>query len=90
MLNSVSGPARDGDYVALTVFGIAEVKVDAQAVGIAPGQRLTASDMAGHVRGLRSETLNGMLVTEGAPVVGIALAAPVPGETTIPVFVTLR
>jgi hypothetical protein len=31
-----------------------------------------------------------MLVSEGAPVVGIALAAPALGQTTIPVFVTLR
>jgi hypothetical protein len=31
-----------------------------------------------------------MVVSEGAPAVGVALAAPQPGETTIPVFVTLR
>jgi hypothetical protein len=90
VLQSVPGPARAGGYVALTVSGIAEVKVDTQAAGIAPGQRLTASGVAGHARGLRSEMLNGMPVTEGAPVVGIALATPTAGSDTIPVFVTLR
>jgi hypothetical protein len=89
-LRSVPGPARDGDYVALTVFGIAQVKVDARAAGITPGQRLTASDVAGQARGLRSETLNGMVVTEGAPVIGIALDVPTAERDTIPVFVTLR
>ena len=38
----------------------------------------------------RAELLNGMTVNEGAPVVGIALAAPEPGQNTIPVLVTLR
>jgi len=89
-LRSVPGPAQDGDYVGLIVIGIAQVKVDPLADGINPGQRLTVSEVAGHTRLLRSETLNGMVVTEGTPVIGIALAAPVPGETTIPVFVTLR
>ena len=39
---------------------------------------------------LRTESLNGMPVTEGAPVIGIALAAPSAGSDTIPVFVSLR
>jgi hypothetical protein len=41
-------------------------------------------------RALLSQQLNGMLVSEGAPVIGIALSAPVTGKETIPVFVTLR
>jgi hypothetical protein len=90
VLHSVSGPAQAGDYVALTVLGVAQVKVDASAVDIAPGGRLTAADLAGHARGLRTESLNGMPVTEGAPVIGIALAAPTAESDTIPVFVTLR
>jgi hypothetical protein len=52
--------------------------------------RLTASTVAGAARPLRSESLNGMTVSEGAPVLGIALAAPQADEQTIPVFVTLR
>jgi hypothetical protein len=90
VLRSVPGPARAGDYVALTVMGVAQVKVDPAAASILPGQRLTAAEIGGHARALRSESLNGMLVTEGAPVIGIALAAPTPGSDTIPVFVTLR
>ncbi len=46
--------------------------------------------MTGVARALKHQEVNGMLVTEGAPVIGIALSAPVPGQDTIPVFVTLR
>lgn len=90
VLRSIPGPARDGDIVALTVFGIAQVKVDPQATEIALGQRLTASSVSGRVRGLRSEILYDMVITEGAAVIGIALAAPTEEDDTIPVFVTLR
>jgi len=89
-LHSVPGPAKAGDYVALTVLGVAHVKADATAGAIVPGQRLTAADQSGHVRALRTRMLEGMVVTEGAPVIGIALA-PLDEDTgTIPVFVTLR
>ena len=88
-LRSAEGPAQPGDYVALTVLGVAQVKVQ-DGASIQPGQRLTASEVAGTVRALRTETLNGMVVSEGAPVIGTALAAPEPGKDTIPVFVTLR
>jgi hypothetical protein len=88
-LRSVEGPAQPGDYIAITVLGVAQVKV-AAGVDIQPGQRLTASDLAGRVRPLYTRTVEGMLVTEGAPVIGIALAAPEPGSDTILVFVTLR
>lgn len=88
-LRSVEGPAQPGDYVAITVLGVAEVKV-APGVDIQPGQRLTASDLAGRVRPLYTRTVEGMLVMEGAPVIGIALASPQPGSDTIPVFVTPR
>lgn len=88
-MHSTDGPAQPGDYVSLTIFGVAYVKVDPNAV-IAPGDRLTASSVAGSVRPLRTETLNGMVVTEGSQVIGIALAAPVEGQDTIPVFITLR
>jgi hypothetical protein len=90
VLESVPGPAQAGDYVALVVMGVADVKVDPAALDIVPGQRLTASSVAGAARPLRTESLNGMVVTEGAPVIGIALAAPEPGSDTIPVLVTLR
>jgi hypothetical protein len=89
-LESLPGPAQVGDYVALVVMGVADVRVDPSALDIVPGQRLTASSVAGAARPLRTESLNGMVVTEGAPVIGIALAAPEPGSDTIPVLVTLR
>ena len=89
-LHSVPGPAKAGDYVALTVFGVAHVKADATAGDIVPGQRLTAASRSGHVRALRTRMLEGMMVTEGAPVIGIALAPLDKDSGTIPVLVTLQ
>jgi len=89
-LHSVPGRAKAGDYVALTVLGVAHVKADATAGEIVAGQRLTAAERDGHVRALRTRTLEGMVVTEGAPVVGIALAPLDKNTGTIAVFVTLR
>jgi hypothetical protein len=86
---SVDGAAQPGDYVALVVYGVAEVRVD-PGVQIAAGERLTASALAGVARPLMQQEINGMTVVEGAPVIGVALAAPVEGRDTIPVFVTLR
>jgi hypothetical protein len=88
-LHSVEGAAQPGDYVSLVIYGIAQVKVDTSSQIVA-GERLTASSLAGMARSLRHQEVNGMLVSEGAPVIGVALAAPVAGQDTIPVFVTLR
>jgi hypothetical protein len=88
-LHSADGPAQPGDYVSLVVLGVTQVKVEAGAA-IKAGDRLTASELSGRVRALQTRTLEGMVVTEGAQVVGIALAAPLEGQDTIPVFVTLR
>jgi hypothetical protein len=90
ILKSIPGLAQVGDYVALIVLGVTDVRVDTSGPEIMPGQRLTASELPGFARGLRTELLNDMAVTEGAPVIGIALGAPEPGSDTIPVFVTLR
>jgi hypothetical protein len=87
-MRSADGPAQPGDYVSLVVLGVTQVKIDASA-GIQPGDRLTAA-LSGYARLLETRTLDGMVVSEGASVLGIALAAPVAGQTTIPVFVTLR
>jgi hypothetical protein len=84
------GMVATGEHLFIVMFGIADVKVDASAGDIAVGQRLTAAETAGRARALRTATLDGMLVTEGAPVVGVALAAPTAESDTIPVFVTLR
>jgi uncharacterized membrane protein len=52
------------------------------------GERLTVGS-SGSVRALKSSVINGMTVTEGAPVIGIALESS-SGGTVIPVHVTLR
>jgi len=88
-LQSADGPAQPGEYVSLIVYGVAEMRI-APNTPIAVGERLTASSLAGVGRPLQKQEINGMLVTEGAPVIGIALAAPVESQDTIPVFVTLR
>ena len=87
-MQSADGQAQPGDYVSLTIYGIAEVKV-APGANIVAGDRVTA-DTQGQVRALQTRTIEGMVVMEGAQVVGIALAAPSEGKTTVPVFVTLR
>lgn len=88
-LHSAAGPAQPGDYVSLIVMGVTQVKVDPAAT-IAAGDRLVAADLPGLARALQTRQLEGMVVTEGAQVIGIALAAPAEGQATIPVFVTLR
>lgn len=89
-LHSTAGTANPNDYVAIKIYGIAQVKVDTSVGKIYPGVRLTASDLAGSARPLRTETLNGMVVSEGAQVIGIALTSPTSGSNTIPVFITLH
>jgi hypothetical protein len=88
-MHGVEGPAYPGDYVSLRITGVAQVKVDASSP-ITAGQRLTAAGRAGHARALQTRNVDGMVVSEGAPVIGVALAAPTAGNTTIPVHVTLR
>jgi hypothetical protein len=88
-LHSADGAAEPGDYVSLIVFGVADVKIDPQAE-IAAGERLTAADLPGRVRALETRLLDGMLVSEGAAVIGIALTTPTEGQETISVFVNTR
>ncbi len=73
-LRSVDGPARPGDFVAVIVFGAALVKEEKGAT-IQPGQRV-AVGKSGAVRALQTRTIDGMMVREGAPTVGVALEAP--------------
>lgn len=86
-LHSAAGPAKSGDYVSLVIYGVTHVKV-APGRAIVAGDRVTAADRAGTVRALQTRRLDGLLVAEGAPVIGTALAAP--DRDTVPVFVTLR
>ncbi len=86
-LQGAEGPAQPGDYVALTIAGVAQVKVDG-SLPIVAGQRLTTA-RAGHARALQTRTIEGMTVSEGGPVIGVALA-PSNGSGTIPVHITIR
>ncbi|MCA9958434.1 MAG: hypothetical protein KC443_05345 [Anaerolineales bacterium] len=89
--HSADGPAQPGDYVSLTIYGVAQVKVGETAVSsITSGQRLTAAETPGYARALRTETINGMVISEGAPVIGIALDSPDPATGLVPILVTLR
>lgn len=88
-LRSGEGPANPGDYVALTIYGVAEVKLQ-PGTAVQSGDRLTASAVAGVARPLQTRTLEGMVVTEGAQTIGIVLAPPAAGQNTVSVFVTLR
>lgn len=89
-LHRAEGPAQPGDYVALTVVGAARVKVSAAAGPMTVGQRLTAANLPGHARGLASRTLDGMIVSEGAAVIGTALEPLAAGEGLIWVLVNVQ
>lgn len=73
VLRYAGGPAQAGDYVAITVLGAAQVRVDARAV-IEAGQRLTVGSQPGHARALRTVTVDGVTLDEGGPILGVALA----------------
>ncbi len=77
VMRSVAGTAQTGDYVAITVLGAAVVKVQ-DGDALEPGQRVTAG-ADGAVRALQTRTVDGMVVSEGAPVLGVALEAPQDG-----------
>jgi hypothetical protein len=84
------GAVPPGEYLLVVVQGFAWIKVDATGGAILPGQRLTAGRQAGHARALETREIDGMVVTEGVPVIGVALAPPEPGSDLIPVFVNLQ
>ena len=84
------GAVSPGEYLLVVVQGFARIKIDASAGSILPGQRLTAGRQAGTARALETRLIDGMVVSEGAPVIGIALAPPEPGSDLVPVFVNLQ
>jgi hypothetical protein len=88
-LASADGPAQAGDYVAITVLGVAQVQAEVGA-GLAAGQRLTVSAQPGRVRALQTRTVEGMVVAEGAAVVGVVLGPVDEATGLVPVMVTLR
>jgi hypothetical protein len=73
-LRSAEGPAQPGDYVALTVLGVVQVKVQ-DGAAIQPGQCLTAADTSGHARALRAVQVEGIRVDENGPALGVVLEA---------------
>ena len=78
-LRSVDGPAQAGNYVAITVLGAAQVKVDG-ATPIEAGQRLTfaANGRARPVGTIKVQLAGGegtADIAESAPVIGVALEA---------------
>ena len=66
------GAAQPGEYVTIVYSGPMQVKVAPGESAIAAGTRLTAA-VDGSVRPLQTRTVEGMVVTEGAPVIGVAL-----------------
>lgn len=87
-LESVTGLAGPGDFVAVVVQGVTMARVDPVEV-VEPGQRLVAAEERGHVRALRTVTVEGVELSEAAAVVGIALAAP-DDDGRVPVYVRAR
>jgi hypothetical protein len=86
----VEGAAAAGDHLFIVVQGIAYAKAVSVDGDLMPGQRLTAAERPGHVRALQTRMLEGMLLAEGAPVIGIALAPPDEETGMVPILVTLR
>jgi hypothetical protein len=74
-LRSAEGPARADDYVALTVLGVAQVKVSDAEKGLPAGTRLTAA-ARGLARPLKTVVVEGVTLSESAPVVGTTLDTP--------------
>lgn len=87
-LHSVPGLAVEGDFVAITIQGVALVRVAPDAA-IEAGQRLTASDESGRARPLRTVVVDGVTLAESAATVGVALAVPTE-EGLVPVYVRAR
>ena len=68
------GAAQPGEYVTIVYSGPMQVKVAPGESAIAAGTRLTAA-VDGSVRPLLTRAFEGMVVAEGAPVIGVALEA---------------
>jgi len=88
--DKASGSAQPGDYLFIVAQGPAQVKVDAGAGAITAGQRLAATGLPGHARGLRTVQVEGVKVDESAPVVGVALENLDAGQGLLWVMVTPR
>ena len=79
------GSATQGEYLSIIVFGIAEVKVDREAVR--SGESLTAGDNA--ARKVKTTEVNGIEIAENVGVLGKALEDS-NGRGKIKVFVNCK
>lgn len=66
------GAAQPGDYLTVVYSGPMQVRVAPGESALAAGARVTAA-ANGAVRPLATRTVDGMVISEGAPVLGIAL-----------------
>jgi hypothetical protein len=73
-----AGAARPGEYLAVVYNGPMQVRVATGEDAIASGTRLTAA-ADGSARPLATRTIDGMVVSESAPVLGLALEGPKDG-----------
>lgn len=73
-----AGAAQPGAYVTIVYSGPMQVKAAPGEAPIVAGTRLTAA-ADGTVRPLQTRTVDGMVVAEGAPVLGVVLAEAVDG-----------
>ncbi|MFZ1405001.1 MAG: hypothetical protein WAW03_18040 [Anaerolineae bacterium] len=80
------GAAQRGEYVTVVYSGPMQVRIAPGESAIAAGTRLTAA-AGGRVRPLQTRTVEGMVVTEGTPVIGTALESLAAGEGLIWVLV---
>ncbi len=87
-LESIAGEAGPGEFVAVTVRGVTAVRIDQDEL-VEVGQRLTVAEVDGTTRPLRTRSLEGMEVTEGTPVVGVAVGAVDDRTGLVPVYVML-
>ena len=81
------GPAQPGEYLNIIVSGLTQVKASAVAAPIKEGTRLTAADLAGHARAVRTVEVQGVQIAENTSVLGIALESLEAGQDLIWVLV---
>lgn len=88
-LESAPGAAEPGDFVLITVLGVQRVRIDA-GTPIKLGQRLTVGAVDGRARSLRTRRVDGFVLTEGTPTLGVALENTSGFEESVLAFVSLR
>lgn len=67
------GAAQPGEYLTVVYSGPMQVRTASGESAITAGERVTAA-ADGAVRPLATRTVDGMVISEGAPVLGLALA----------------